>query len=92
MNIKIDTSKKKIKHISSYDFVTKIKHKVNKYYKIVDWDSNNGVYASIMYSKDYSNLSFFDFKNNKIYLTGISSESTEGTSSTKFEYDCHKVE
>ena len=36
MTIKIDTFRKKIEHISSYDFATKIKHNVNKYYKIVD--------------------------------------------------------
>ena len=92
MTIKIDTFRKKIEHISSYDFATKIKHNVNKYYKIVDWDSKKGVWASIMYEKDYSNLSFFDFKNNKIYLTGIHSESTPDTSNIKMEYDCYKSE
>lgn len=91
MNIEIDTSKKKIKHISSYDFATKTQHKVNKYFIIVDWDFNNGVYAAIMYSKDYSSLSFFDLKNNKIYLNGISSKYTKSPS-TKLEYECHKVE
>ena len=92
MTIKIDTFRKKIEHISSYDFDTKIKHNVNEYYKIVDWDSKKGVWASIVYSQDYANLSFFDFKNNKIYLTGIHSESTPDTSNIKMEYDCYKSE
>ena len=88
--IKIDTFKKEIEHISSYDFDTKIKHNVNEYYKIVDWDSKKGVWASIVYSQDYANLSFFDFKNNKIYLSGISLEPALGASYSNLEYDCFK--